>query len=113
MADQDGLRFLFECSTPFGDIDGCTVEPAGESGEALTCSTPFGDIDGCTSSSPSAFRSWGRAQRLSATLMDARGQFPEPAQDWLCSTPFGDMDAHQGFFHLIGDAQVLNAFRRH
>ena len=83
------------CSTPFGDIDECTVVWLEESRQAQACSTPFGDIDECTwlhinfgSESPVS------AQRLSATLMNAL--LNERSESFrhisLCSTPFGDID---------------------
>ena len=59
---------VYPCSTPFGDIDGCNAL-------SRMCSTPFGDIDGCTSAADVDKRPLGissGAQRLSATLMDAR-----------------------------------------
>ena len=103
------------CSTPFGDIDGCTVQRAVRKAVTVECSTPFGDIDGCTSA------------RFTRTWRDAE-----------CSTPFGDidgcttkclhtwwikrsaqrlaatlMDARDGAERLIEPRRVLNAFRRH
>ena len=36
------------CSTPFGDIDGCTKALGKTYLKGVECSTPFGDIDGCT-----------------------------------------------------------------
>ena len=89
--------------------------------EALTpsvCSTPFGDIDECTQSARTDAPANRGAQRLSATLMNARsssgyGWAPssgaqrlsatlmnalEPntvlvaSTAWACSTPFGDID---------------------
>ena len=37
-----------KCSTPFGDIDGCTLRYSTYRIIHKQCSTPFGDIDGCT-----------------------------------------------------------------
>ena len=37
-----------QCSTPFGDIDGCTDALTPDEDTLYLCSTPFGDIDGCT-----------------------------------------------------------------
>ena len=37
-----------KCSTPFGDIDGCTMVAERCRFYGRMCSTPFGDIDGCT-----------------------------------------------------------------
>ena len=36
------------CSTPFGDIDQCTVIVSPSIFASSLCSTPFGDIDQCT-----------------------------------------------------------------
>ena len=59
-----------QCSTPFGDIDECTRPRL--LGLELLCSTPFGDIDECTCNFAGAgYRFLPRAQRLSATLMNA------------------------------------------
>ena len=35
------------CSTPFGDIDECTLEQQTDQLSKCVCSTPFGDIDEC------------------------------------------------------------------
>ena len=47
-----GKQLAFEdlvwCSTPFGDIDECTIEQRIWLGAFIGCSTPFGDIDECT-----------------------------------------------------------------
>ena len=80
------------CSTPFGDIDECTLAAMMKPTADLTCSTPFGDIDECT---------------VAATR--ARDSAKE------CSTPFGDIDecTRRAPDPDPAGLYVLNAFRRH
>ena len=112
------------CSTPFGDIDGCTraARRRSISSEKWMCSTPFGDIDGCTAPNLVQANSANplSAQRLSATLMDALCRTLTAVCLCLasarCSTPFGDIDGCTGALRgqLPGNhRRVLNAFRRH
>ena len=63
------------------------------------CSTPFGDIDECTvwcRLVPTVERS---AQRLSATLMNALAlrEVAQARRLAKCSTPFGDIDEWSSF----------------
>ena len=90
-AVQDAIDAQAACSTPFGDIDGCTWRVSLSIIRDYGCSTPFGDIDGCTPHGQQEFPYVSRAQRLSATLMDA--------------LLIG--------FSLLEPCFVLNAFRRH
>ena len=87
------LGCLHLCSTPFGDIDGCTRYESRGLLVSAWCSTPFGDIDGCTAPGRSLPCCSGGAQRLSATLMGAQGDDAITGLSLnLCSTPFGDID---------------------
>ena len=61
--------------------------------QGVECSTPFGDIDGCTRERLELLLVMLRAQRLSATLMDARASY--------------------SVAYSAGWVPVLNAFRRH
>ena len=102
------------CSTPFGDIDGCTRSARSAFSLSRWCSTPFGDIDGCTLRQRRHTSSHRRAQRLSATLMDALRIATEVQQKPRCSTPFGDIDGCTESSHRRRPrSRVLNAFRRH
>ena len=106
---------LNTCSTPFGDIDGCTTISDVNAHFQQMCSTPFGDIDGCTCSRCSARDVPSTcAQRLSATLMDAHTSASATIAILdLCSTPFGDIDGCTLSFSVIrappGCAQRLSA----
>ena len=74
----------------------CSIGTLTMHGPNITmCSTPFGDIDGCTFiTSVMVIRCKLSAQRLSATLMDARALQATPSTHAgiMCSTPFGDID---------------------
>ena len=86
------VKLLNMCSTPFGDIDGCTRLMMPSMISLVVCSTPFGDIDGCTFN-----------------------RDVEPQTVGLCSTPFGDIDGCtlRKLAVRVLALHVLNAFRRH
>ena len=87
------LSEVLRCSTPFGDIDGCTETVRVVFDAMAKCSTPFGDIDGCTA-----------------------GLFGKSGISKMCSTPFGDIDGCTAIGlqrHCDSGWHVLNAFRRH
>ena len=84
------------CSTPFGDIDECTLVCRDECTlSVVLCSTPFGDIVNALDASLIH-----RAQRLSATLMNA------PVSP--TTTVLNEAVDERGNCLLL-----LNAFRRH
>ncbi len=77
----------------------------------VKCSTPFGDIDGCTLLLELTCGEVNCAQRLSATLMDAQDDIPESAhRKILCSTPFGDIDGCT--FHVPNSALSMKCAQR-
>ncbi len=129
-----------KCSTPFGVTDFCTSPVSSAASIRGACSTPFGVTDFCTGIRWGISRGFHCAQRLSASLTSARGEFTFTRHTDLgaqrlsasltsahsaaplrgvrfafrCSTPFGVTDFCTGSACSRGIAGlVLNAFRRH
>ncbi len=88
-----GHRTAKKCSTPVGVKDRFTRKHSSCASMAKMCSTPVGVKDRFTPSSPPAWRSGPRAQRLSASKIGSHGgQVPDGTGIDRCSTPVGVKD---------------------
>ena len=84
------------CSTPFGIMEGNTRHGSRPCSDSGLCSTPFGIMEGNTTANLARGLAGARAQRLSASLKETRCGGPAVPAALMCSTPFGIIEGNTG-----------------